>query len=232
MPAAPAWRGRGRCWLRPRSLLAAAPPPASRAARPILTGPASNGSYPSWRSRRCGPAPVLTGPRLPRAPMASLRSWLIGWLRDPCRSTRHRQRSSGLPTASHPKSATPSSRVSFDDVLQQINQERSQIIDGIQRYTRKQRHLADKIAHDSQRAGGPAAGNHARRRDPGVVGRAAVGPAGVRGPPADPDARSASSRCCWSSGRLPSRAPCRPSWNRIERCWRRAVAAPRLQEVR
>jgi hypothetical protein len=38
----------------------------------------------------------------------------------------------------------------FDDVLQQINQERSQIIDGIRRYTRKQRHLADKIAHDSQ----------------------------------------------------------------------------------
>ena len=39
----------------------------------------------------------------------------------------------------------------FDDVLQQINQERSQIIDGIRRYTRKQRHLADKIAHDSQK---------------------------------------------------------------------------------
>ncbi|MGH6918587.1 MAG: hypothetical protein ACREJ0_12895 [Geminicoccaceae bacterium] len=39
----------------------------------------------------------------------------------------------------------------FHAVLQQINQERSQIIDGIRRYTRKQRHLADKIARDSQK---------------------------------------------------------------------------------
>jgi len=39
----------------------------------------------------------------------------------------------------------------FHDVLQQINQERSQIIAGIKRYTRKQQHLAEKIAKDSQR---------------------------------------------------------------------------------
>ena len=52
----------------------------------------------------------------------------------------------------------------FDDVLQQINQERSEIIDGIQRYTRKQRHLAEKIAARQPEAGGPAAGNHARRQ--------------------------------------------------------------------
>jgi hypothetical protein len=39
----------------------------------------------------------------------------------------------------------------FHDVLQQINQERSQIIAGIKRYTRKQQHLAEKIAQDSQR---------------------------------------------------------------------------------
>jgi hypothetical protein len=39
----------------------------------------------------------------------------------------------------------------FADVLQLINQERSQIIAGIKRYTRKQRHLAAKIAQDSQK---------------------------------------------------------------------------------
>jgi hypothetical protein len=39
----------------------------------------------------------------------------------------------------------------FHDVLQQINQERSQIIAGIKRYTRKQQHLAAKISQDSQR---------------------------------------------------------------------------------
>jgi hypothetical protein len=39
----------------------------------------------------------------------------------------------------------------FHDVLQQINQERSQIIAGIKRYTRRQQHLAEKIAQDSQR---------------------------------------------------------------------------------
>jgi hypothetical protein len=39
----------------------------------------------------------------------------------------------------------------FHDVLQQINQERSQIIAGIKRYTRKQQHLAEKISQDSQR---------------------------------------------------------------------------------
>jgi hypothetical protein len=39
----------------------------------------------------------------------------------------------------------------FHDVLQQINQERSQIIAGIKRYTRKQQHLAEKIAQDSRK---------------------------------------------------------------------------------
>ena len=39
----------------------------------------------------------------------------------------------------------------FHDVLQQINQERSEIIAGIKRYTRKQQHLAEKISQDSQR---------------------------------------------------------------------------------
>lgn len=39
----------------------------------------------------------------------------------------------------------------FHDVLQQINQERSQIIAGIKRYTVKQQHLAEKIAQDSQK---------------------------------------------------------------------------------
>lgn len=39
----------------------------------------------------------------------------------------------------------------FHDVLQQINQERSQIIAGIKRYTRRQQHLADKITRDSQK---------------------------------------------------------------------------------
>lgn len=38
----------------------------------------------------------------------------------------------------------------FQDVLQQINQERSQIIAGIKRYTRRQQDLAEKIAKDSQ----------------------------------------------------------------------------------
>jgi hypothetical protein len=38
----------------------------------------------------------------------------------------------------------------FHDVLQQINQERSQVIAGIKRYTRKQQHLAAKISQDSQ----------------------------------------------------------------------------------
>ena len=42
----------------------------------------------------------------------------------------------------------------FHDVLQQINQERSQIIAGIKRYTRKQQHLAEKISQDSQRLAG------------------------------------------------------------------------------
>ena len=36
-------------------------------------------------------------------------------------------------------------------MLQQINQERSHIIAGIKRYTRKQQHLAAKIAQDSQK---------------------------------------------------------------------------------
>jgi len=39
----------------------------------------------------------------------------------------------------------------FHDVLQQINQERSDIIAGIKSYTRKQQHLAAKIARDSQK---------------------------------------------------------------------------------
>jgi hypothetical protein len=39
----------------------------------------------------------------------------------------------------------------FHDVLQLINQERSQIIAGIKRYTVKQRHLAEKIAQDSRK---------------------------------------------------------------------------------
>jgi hypothetical protein len=39
----------------------------------------------------------------------------------------------------------------FGDVLEQINRERSQIIAGIKRYTRKQQHLAEKIAQDSQK---------------------------------------------------------------------------------
>lgn len=38
----------------------------------------------------------------------------------------------------------------FHDVLELINQERSEIIEGIKRYTRKQQHLADKIGRDSQ----------------------------------------------------------------------------------
>jgi hypothetical protein len=38
----------------------------------------------------------------------------------------------------------------FDEVLQLINQERSEIIAGIRSYTRKQQHLAEKIAQDSQ----------------------------------------------------------------------------------
>jgi hypothetical protein len=38
----------------------------------------------------------------------------------------------------------------FRDVLQLINQERSRIIAGIKRYTRKQRQLAEKIAQDSR----------------------------------------------------------------------------------
>jgi hypothetical protein len=39
----------------------------------------------------------------------------------------------------------------FEDVLRLINQERSQVIAGIKRYTRKQQHLAEKIAQDSQK---------------------------------------------------------------------------------
>jgi hypothetical protein len=39
----------------------------------------------------------------------------------------------------------------FHDVLEQINQERSQIIAGIKRYTRRQQRLAEKIAQDSQK---------------------------------------------------------------------------------
>jgi hypothetical protein len=38
----------------------------------------------------------------------------------------------------------------FEEVLQLINQERSRVIAGIKRYTRKQRQLADKIALDSR----------------------------------------------------------------------------------
>jgi hypothetical protein len=38
----------------------------------------------------------------------------------------------------------------FDEVLQLINQERSEIIAGIKGYTRKQQHLAQKIAQDSR----------------------------------------------------------------------------------
>jgi hypothetical protein len=38
----------------------------------------------------------------------------------------------------------------FDEVLQLINQERSEIIAGIRSYTRKQQHLAEKIAEDSR----------------------------------------------------------------------------------
>ena len=38
----------------------------------------------------------------------------------------------------------------FDEVLQLINQERSEIIAGIRSYTRKQQHLAAKIAQDSR----------------------------------------------------------------------------------
>jgi hypothetical protein len=39
----------------------------------------------------------------------------------------------------------------FHEVLELINQERSQIIAAIKRYTRKQRHLAEKIAQDSRK---------------------------------------------------------------------------------
>ncbi|HSA80404.1 MAG TPA: hypothetical protein VLE23_06245 [Geminicoccaceae bacterium] len=39
----------------------------------------------------------------------------------------------------------------FHDVLQLINEERSEIIAGIKRYTRKQRQLAEKIAQDSRK---------------------------------------------------------------------------------
>jgi hypothetical protein len=39
----------------------------------------------------------------------------------------------------------------FHGVLQVINQERSEIIAGIRSYTRKQQHLAEKIAQDSRR---------------------------------------------------------------------------------
>lgn len=39
----------------------------------------------------------------------------------------------------------------FQDVLQLINQERSEIIAGIKRYTRRQQALAEKIARDSER---------------------------------------------------------------------------------
>jgi hypothetical protein len=39
----------------------------------------------------------------------------------------------------------------FNDVLQQINQERAKIIAGIKRYTRRQQQLADKITRDSQK---------------------------------------------------------------------------------
>jgi hypothetical protein len=39
----------------------------------------------------------------------------------------------------------------YHDVLQLINQERGEIIGGIKRYTRKQRNLAEKIAHDGQK---------------------------------------------------------------------------------
>jgi hypothetical protein len=42
----------------------------------------------------------------------------------------------------------------FAEVLALINQERSQIIAGIKRYTRKQRRLAGKITADSQRLAG------------------------------------------------------------------------------
>jgi hypothetical protein len=42
----------------------------------------------------------------------------------------------------------------FHDALALINQERSQIIAGIKRYTRKQRRLADKIAQDNRRLTG------------------------------------------------------------------------------
>jgi hypothetical protein len=38
----------------------------------------------------------------------------------------------------------------FNEVLQLINRERSRIIAGIKRYTRKQRQLAEKIAQDSR----------------------------------------------------------------------------------
>ena len=38
----------------------------------------------------------------------------------------------------------------FDEVLRLINQERSEIIAGIRTYTRKQQHLAAKIAEDSR----------------------------------------------------------------------------------
>jgi hypothetical protein len=39
----------------------------------------------------------------------------------------------------------------FAGVLEQINQQRSDIIAGIRQYTRKQQHLAAKIAQDSQK---------------------------------------------------------------------------------
>ena len=39
----------------------------------------------------------------------------------------------------------------FHEVLQLINQERSEIIAGIKRYTRKQQHLAEKITQDNQK---------------------------------------------------------------------------------
>jgi hypothetical protein len=39
----------------------------------------------------------------------------------------------------------------FQEVLEQINRERNEIIAGIKRYTRRQQQLADKITQDSQR---------------------------------------------------------------------------------
>ena len=101
-----------------------------------------------FRSRQYGPARRSTMSRTNGRTMPKSARWCRGWRQGARRSRKPRRRSRNFSPAPRPTRST-NGKLLFAGLFDTLNAQRSSVMNGLERVTRKQREAADKIRADT-----------------------------------------------------------------------------------